>query len=84
MDVFSKDGTIVSDVINRVLNCREIKDLYVLGEIGEELACLYPAIHLIKGKEPKDMSGDIVYMHVTNRDEFVQMVSWILEEPVSE
>ena len=38
MDIFSNEKTIISDVINRVLNCSEIKELYVLGECGDELA----------------------------------------------
>ena len=34
MYMFSKDKTIISDVINRVLNCREKKELHVFGECG--------------------------------------------------
>lgn len=80
MNIFSKDRTIISDIINRILNCREIKELYVFGKTGEELAYLYPAIHLIKEDEAKEMCGDVVYIHVTDRNQLVRMLPWIMKE----
>ncbi|MBD5550026.1 MAG: glycosyltransferase [Lachnospiraceae bacterium] len=80
MDIFSKDNTIISDIINRILNCREIKDLYVFGESVEELECLYPAIHVIKGNTREDMTGEVVYIHIIDREELEQIIPWVMEE----
>ena len=80
MDIFSKDKTIISDVINRLLNCRELKELYVFGECEAELEYLYPAIHVIRGNIREDVTGDAVYIHISNRDELEQMIPWIVEE----
>lgn len=80
MDIFSKDKTIISDVINRLLNCRELKELYVFGECGDELAYLYPAIHVIRGNVREDMTGDAVYIHITDRDGIERIIPWITEE----
>ena len=80
MDIFSKDRTIISDVINRLLNCRELKELYVFGEYGEELAYLYPAIHMVRGNVREDAIGDAVYIHITNRNELEQIIPWVTDE----
>lgn len=79
-NVFSADRTIISDVINRVLNCREIKDLYVFGETKGELEYLYPAIHVIDGNDWNDMTGDVSYIHISDRREFEKMAPWVLSE----
>lgn len=83
MYMFSKDKTIISDVINRVLNCREKKELHVFGECGDELAYLYPAIHMSKGNDRKEMTGDVIYIPVMNRDGLEHIIPWIKEEKVS-
>lgn len=80
MDVFSKDRTIVSDVVNRILNCREIKDLYVFGECGDELGYLYPAVHVIRGQGREGMTGDVAYIHITDRTGLEEIIPWIAEE----
>lgn len=79
MDIFSKDKTIISDVINRLLNCRELKELYVFGECGDELAYLYPAIHVIRENVREDITGDVVYTHITSGDELEQIIPRVTE-----
>ena len=78
MDIFSKERTIISDIINRVLNCRVIRSLYVLGEPEGELEWLYSKIQVIRAKSPEDVVGDVVYIHITNRNEFDRMIPWVI------
>jgi glycosyltransferase involved in cell wall biosynthesis len=80
MDIFSNEKTIISDVINRVLNCREIKELYVFGECGDELANLYPAIHVNKGSRQKNVTEDAVYIQIADVNKLRQIIPWIAEE----
>jgi len=80
MDIFSKEKNIISDVLNRILNCREIKELYVFGKCGEELAYLYPAVQVVKANALEEMTGDVIYMHITDKDELEQIISWVAEE----
>lgn len=80
MNIFSKETTIISDAINRLLNCRGFKELHAFGECGDELAYLYPAIHVIRGNVREDMTGDVVYIHITNREELEQIIPWVTEE----
>lgn len=80
MDILSKEKTVISDIINRVLSCREIKSLYVFGEPEGELEWLYPGIQVFRGRSQKDATGDVVYIHIANRDEFDWMIPWVVEE----
>lgn len=80
MDMFSKDNTIVSDVINRVLSCREIKELHVSGQCGDELEYLFPAIRVIRCGGRENRTGDAVYIHITGRDELEEVIPQIAEE----
>lgn len=80
MDIFSGDGTIISEIINRLLNCRGIKDLYIFGEPEGELDYLYPAVRVFKGYVPGEMTGDVVYMHIRSREELERILPWVREE----
>lgn len=83
MDIFSGNKAIVSDVINRVLNCREIDELHVIGGLGEELAYLYPTIHVIEHSDWEDITGEAVYIRITNKEEFAKWQPLIMEEKES-
>lgn len=79
MDIFSTDRTIISQIINRILNCRGLKDLYVFGQPEEELEWLYPAVHVEKAYDYGDVTGDVFYIHISNRNEFDRILPWVMK-----
>ena len=83
MDILSNEKSIISDVINRVLNCREIKDLYVYGKIEGELEGLHPVIRVMRGDIWDDMEGEVVYVHIADRRELDWTISQIIEKKES-
>ncbi len=66
MSQFANDQSVISELINRVMNCRELQTLYVHGECNEELDGLYPAIKCISFSSVEEMRGRIVFFHLGN------------------
>lgn len=80
MDILSRDRTIISNVLNRLINCRGRRDLYVLGEAGKELKDLYSAIRVVKVGYVEEAKGDIFYSHVMDRDGLERLIPQITKE----
>lgn len=76
MDILKSNETVISDVINRVMNCRELKELYVYGRHGLELSDLYPAIQ-IKPIEKPDGTEGIVYLYAETERDLHDSICWI-------
>ncbi len=64
MSQFANDQNVISELINRVMNCRELQTLYIHGECNEELDGLYPAIKQLMFFTAEDMRGKIAYFHL--------------------
>ncbi len=77
MDVLSKSDTLISDVLNRILRCRKVNNLYIYGAIGRELDYLFPVINVIPFREWKGMTGEVIYVHVAYEDDLNEIMQWI-------
>jgi len=77
MDIFANSDMIISEVINRVLNCRQLNRLYTWGEAGEELDTLYPTVQ----KQIWDESNEakVVYLNLKSIEDFIQAKQWICQ-----
>lgn len=77
MDIFAKSDNIISEVINRVLNCRQLDVLYKWGNVKDELNYLYPAIKTIEWDESID--GDVVYARMDSIEDTVRIEEWFCQ-----
>lgn len=77
MDVLSKSDTLISDVLNRILKCREINNLYIFGEVDKELDYLYPVIKIIPLEEENIIAEDVIYIRVNHENELYKAISWV-------
>ncbi len=77
MDILSNGNTLISDVLNRILICRRVSDLYLLGNSGEELDYLYPFVNIIPLIDNSDRAEDVIYIRVTDEDELDRAIQWV-------
>ncbi|MBR2046591.1 MAG: glycosyltransferase family 2 protein [Agathobacter sp.] len=75
MNIFANSDSIISEVINRVLNCRQLTHVYTWGNIKSELDYLYSAVKTEKWSESAE--GDVVYLRVESLEEYSQVKRWI-------
>lgn len=77
MDIFGKNEIIISDVINRILNCKQTKKLYVREKSDPELKYLYPAIELLDMEKTKIVLNELIYFRAKDENDLIYIDSWI-------
>ncbi len=70
-DIFDKSETIISDIINRLIDCMQLEEICVWGEVKWELKWVYPATRQQKVECVHDCQGqELTYMHATTGKQF--------------
>ena len=75
MKIFANSDNIISEVINRVLNCRQLTNLYIWGNVQQELDYLYSAIKV--NNWDGSTVGEVVYLHVDMMEKWTLIEEWI-------
>lgn len=76
MKIFSESQSIVSDVVNRILNSKEVNALYLYGE-KTYLTNLYPTIKVLEFDEKEAIKGSVVYAEVESIEMVSRLHTWI-------
>ena len=77
MNIFANNKYIISDVLNRIMNCKQSKILCIYGQYGTELNYLYPSIKIKKIDTFETINNETVYIHMENINDIDSMMLWL-------
>lgn len=77
--IFSNSTQIIAEILNRILNCMQIKTLYAYGDIGESLKGLYRRIDVMRILHLDDSMEGVFYIQCKNAGELRNVMPWIQE-----
>lgn len=76
--VESEKDMVISDTLNRLLNCMQVDELTVYGEVRDELQGLYPAVKKsVLSRLDDTIEGEVLYLALKNTDELHEIAAWI-------
>lgn len=77
--IFSNSTHIIAEILNRILNCMQVKKLYVYGDIGDSLRGLYHRIDIMRILHLDDSLEGVFYIKCKNIRELRSVIPWIQE-----
>ena len=80
MNIFAGSESIISDMINRLMNCKETEAFYAGGKFEKELDGLYPEICRKDIKEFENMTDGIIYLRINSLIDLEERKAFILDK----
>ncbi len=74
MDIFACNNRIISDVLNRIMNSRELREIYVYKKYDHALDFLYSGIQIKKVTELDNITDGIIYLHLETKDTLINII----------
>lgn len=69
---------VISDTINRLLNCMQLNEISVYGEVKDELQGVYPAVRQsVISCLDETVECEVLYIALESVDEFQKIAGWI-------
>lgn len=73
-----KSESIIADLLNHILNCMQINEVYVYG-YGKELRGLYHGIKVLEIKDMPERCKGFIYIKYTNNSDLENIIPWVQE-----
>lgn len=76
--VVFKSDAIIADLLNHILNCMQINEIYAYG-YGKELMGLYHDIKILEMKDMPEQCNGFIYLKYTDYSGLESIIPWVQE-----
>lgn len=77
-NIFNKNNNIISEIINRLIDCMQLKKIYIYGDVGNTLDNVYAVTNkeYIEDLLSSNIS-DLIYLEVNSFEQIQMVIAWL-------